>query len=97
MNDLVLKDVGQQLAFVDHEATGRTVAGLQKVRHHAGIVLMPVIIRPFVFGSAFALRLFPAIAPTSSGQFLGVAEIAELHHVIDAHAAVAIIIVVRLP
>src|SRR5438876_253700 len=44
-----------------------------------------------------AVQMEPADAPTGAGHFVSVSEVAELHHVIDAHSAVAIIVVVRLP
>src|SRR5207244_5353730 len=42
VNQLIAKDLGKQVSFVNQNAGGRPCPGEQKVRHHPRIVLMPV-------------------------------------------------------
>ena len=91
VDELVLEDFRQQLAFVDCNAGGRTCAGLQQVGHDSRIVEMPVTL------GNLALPSRALLTPARAGQFVAVAEIAVLHHVVDADALVAVIVVVGLP
>ena len=91
MDDLICEWHAEQRAFVYEDAGGRTRAGLQKIWHDAGIVQVPVPLRDFRF-EVRALRL-----PARAGLLVGVAEVAVVHHVIDAHALVAVVVVVALP
>ena len=91
MDDLVPKDFRQQPAFVNANTGGRARAGLQQVWHNARIVEVPVAFRDF--GVHAGSRRLPA----GTGQLVFVAVVAELHDEIDAHAAVAVVIVVALP
>ena len=97
MNDLVLEGFWKQFTLVHADAGGRAVTGLEEVRYDTGIVLVPVIERPLFLVRAFGLGFLPTDAPGRAGHFIGKAVVAELHHVIDAHAAIAIVVIIGLP
>src|SRR5207244_11192036 len=97
MEQVVSEDFGQQLAFVNQNSSRRTVASLQKIWHHTGVELMPMIVRPLLFRRPFCLRLFPTIGPAGASHFVGVTEIPVFHDVVDAHSAIAIVVIIRLP
>ncbi len=91
VDGLAVEDAGEQIAFIDLHAGGAACAGEKHVRDDAGVVLMPVTLRDLAFPTD--ARDLPAFA----GHFVGVAVVAELHDVVDAHAFVAVVVVVGLP
>ena len=91
VHHLAVKNFRQQIAFVNRDAGRRALASLQQVWDDAGIVLVPVP------RGDVGLLVGPLSAPARAGQFVGVAVVAELHHEVDAHAAIAVVVVVRLP
>src|SRR5204862_2352146 len=98
MDDLALKDFRQQIAFVNHNAAGRTGTGVQKIGNHAGIVLMPMVTPFFVVRNfRFGIGFLPGLIPACAGHLVRVAEVAKFHHVIDADAAITVVVVVGLP
>ena len=80
--------VGKQRALVDTDPGGRSLSRLQQVGDDTRIVQVPV--PPGNLG----LDGRPRLAPGGPGEFVLVAVVAELHHVIDARALVAIVVVV---
>src|ERR1051325_756147 len=58
---------------------------------------MPVVVRLLVLRGALALRCLPPRAPARAGDLIREPVVAELHHKIDAHAAVPVVVIVRLP
>ena len=94
MDDLVAKDVRQELPFVNENARRRTCAGVQQVRYNARIELVPLVKYLFVFRRAFGSGLGPGRFPARAAHFVVVAEVAEFHHVVDAHAPIAIVVIV---
>ena len=97
MDHLVAECFGQQFAFVNEDARGRTGAGVQQIRHDTGVVLVPFVKDFFRFRGAFGFGLAPAGRPARAVHFVSVAIVAELHHVIDAHPEVAVVVVIGLP
>ena len=91
MEGLAVEDAGEEGAFIDLHAGGAARAGHEHVRDDTGVVLMPVTLRDLAL-DADARRL-----PACAGHFVGVAVVAELHDVVDAHAFVAVVVVVGLP
>src|SRR3954463_7972822 len=67
---LAVEALGKRFAFVNKNAAGSAGAGLEKVRHNAGIILMPVAQRNFVFPIAALLR------PAFAVHFVGVTVVA---------------------
>src|SRR3954465_9395161 len=88
---LAVEALGKRFAFVNKNAAGSAGAGLEKVRHDAGIVLMPVAQRNFVLPIAALLR------PAFAVHFVGVTVVAVVENVIDADALVAVVVVIGLP
>ena len=97
VNDLVAIGFGQQFSFINNNAGWRAGAGVQKIWHDTRIILMPLVKNFRLLCSAFGLGLTPGFGPTGARHFVGIAKVAALHHIIDADAAVAIIVVVGLP
>ncbi len=91
MNHLIAKSLRQQIALVNRHARGRARARQQQVRHDAWIILMPMAMRNV------RLQIASFGLPARAGHFIEITEVAKLHHVVDAHASVAIVVVVRLP
>ena len=90
MDDLILKLSAEARAFVDEDARGGAGAGDDEVRDDAGVILAPVA------AGNFGLNINPLSVPASAGHFIGVAVVAVLHHEVDAHAAIAVVVVVAL-
>ena len=90
------KLLGEEFAFVDADAGGRACAGVEQVGHDAGVVLVPFGLTLSVSEAPLA-GLCARLAPVCAGDFVGVAEVAAFHDVVDADAAVAVVVVVGLP
>jgi len=97
MDELVAKNRGEKIPFIDQDTRGRTSAGVEQIGHDSGIKLVPLVKHFGVLRSALSFGFIPADGPTGAGHFIGVTKIPMFHDVIDAHATIAIIIVVRLP
>ena len=87
----ILKLRAQRPSLIDRHPRRRTCARLQKIRHHAGIILIPVPQRNL------RLHIRPLRAPPGSRQLIRVAVVAKLHHIIDPNALVPVVIVIALP
>ena len=85
------KPFRQQAPFIDADAAGRAAAGHQQVGHDARIVLMPVLLRHI------GLEVRPRCSPAGTSEFVLVAIVAVLHHPVDPHALVAVVVIVALP
>ena len=90
MDDLILKLSAEARAFVDEDTRGGAGAGDDEVRDDAGVILAPVTT------GNFGLNIDPLSVPASAGHFIGVAVVAVLHHEVDAHAAIAVVVVITL-
>src|SRR5688500_8997880 len=89
--DHVVVKILQEFTFVEEDAGWGTAAGLEEVWDTAWVVQMLVW-----FG--FSLLHVGALGgPRRAGHFIGVTEVAVVHHVVDADAAVAVVVVVRRP
>ena len=91
MNDLAAENLGQGFAFINTNARGRAGSGLEQIGDHPRVVLVPVLERDL------RLHADPRLPPARTGDFVGVAVVAVLHHLVDADPLVAIVIVVALP
>ena len=90
MDDLILKLSTEARAFVDEDARGGAGAGDDEVRDNAGVILAPVA------AGNFGLNINPLSVPASAGHFIGVAVVTVLHHEVDAHTAITVVVVVAL-
>ena len=91
VNDLTAEHLGQQAAFINADAGRRALPGLQEIWNHPGIIQMPMA------KGDFLLHIGAFARPGRAGHFVLEPEISVLHHVVDADAFIAVIIVVGLP
>ena len=91
MDHLALEHLRQERAFIDADAGGRAGAGEEEIGDHAGIVKVPV-----TFGDSL-LHVGALVAPATAGDFAAKTVVPILHHIIDTHSTVAVIVVVALP
>src|SRR5262249_23177518 len=97
VNQLIAKYLRQQLPFVNDDARWRTRAGMQQIWNDAWIVLMPFIKNLHIFRGSFGFRLLPCSGPSGSSHLVTIPVVAVLHDIIDPHATISIIVIVRLP
>src|SRR5262249_38394148 len=83
--------LGKQLALVDADAAGGAAAGHEQIGDDARIALMPVGFLPRL------ARIGRLVAGPVRALGADVAEVAAFHHVVDAHALVAVVVIVGLP
>ena len=85
------KPLRQQASLVDADPAGRAATGHEQVGHDARVVLMPVLQRDV------GLEVCPRCSPAGACEFVLIAIVAVFQHPVDAHALVAIVVVVALP
>src|SRR6266853_3081385 len=97
MDYLVPKDLREHSPFINQDASRRTRAGMEQVGHHSRIVLVPFIEDFSLLGRTFGFGFGPGLTPARSGDFISVTVVPKLQHIVDAHAAVAVIVIIGLP
>ena len=97
MDHLVAKWFGEKFSLVNENPGGRTGAGVQQIGHNTRIILVPFVKNLLLLARAFGLCRAPGGRPGRATHFIRVTEVAVFHHVIDANAHVAVVVVVRLP
>ena len=83
--------LGEEVALVDADPAGGAAARHEKVGDHAGVALVPLRLLARLTGVG---RL---VAGPVRALGAHVAEVAAFHDVVDPHALVAVVVVVRLP
>src|SRR5215468_10382048 len=97
MDHAVAKGFGQKLAYVEEHAGGRAWTSVKEVGHNTRVVLMPFVKDFGIRWGSFGLGFRPSRGPAFARRFVHIAVIAVFHDVVDAHPAVAIVVIVRLP
>ena len=91
MDNLILETFGKKRALINDDAGRRALSGLEEIGDDAGVIQVPVAQGNFLFD------IGPLVAPSLSGEFVAEAIVTELHHEVDSHRLVSVIVIVALP
>ena len=91
MDNLILETRGKQGALVNDDTGRRALSGLEEIGDNAGVIQMPVAQGNFLFD------IGALVSPSLSSKFVAEAIVTELHHEVDSHRLVSVIVIVALP